>query len=83
MITLDVKYYSESDYAEAQEFIKKYEYRCVELANVDAQTTEEECLVCKRFDEITDVCFDYPELNINDARKKCAVHYRDVAHGCA
>ena len=23
MITLDVKYYSESDYAEAQEFIKK------------------------------------------------------------
>ena len=45
------------------------------------ETTEEECQFCKRFDEILCVCFDYPELSIEDARKKCAINTRDFVRG--
>ncbi len=46
------------------------------------ETTEEDCEACKRYDENQlGTCFDFPELNIEDARKECAVHDKGVSHG--
>lgn len=43
--------------------------------------TIEDCQRCKRFNDNPEVCFDFPEINIIEARKQCAIHDKDVCHG--
>ncbi len=54
---------------------------CIVTVERIIETTVQDCLECKRYNNLPECCFDYPDNSIIEAQQKCTVHNKEDSHG--